>query len=213
MYAIFENGSKQYKACIGDLVKVENLNRKVGDTVEFPVVMTADDNGIQTGAAVKDLKVKAEVILNGKDKKIIVFKYKAKKNERKKQGHRQPFTQVKITAIGAVSEEKKPAPKKAAKPVEAEVKAEAAKEEVKTESVKEVKEAKTEVKKPAEKKPAKTEVKEVTPAAETNTELKEPVVKPVTKKTTAKKTAEIKVVSAEKKPAAKKPAVKKEKAE
>lgn len=202
MYAIFENGSKQYKACIGDLVKVENLNKKVGDTVEFPVVMTADENGIQAGAAVKDLRVKAEVILNGKDKKIIVFKYKPKKNERKKQGHRQPYTQVKVTAIGAASEEKKPAPKKAVKNAETELKA-----EVKAEATTE---AKAEVKKPAEKKPAKTEVKEVKPAVEAEAEFKEPVVKPVAKKTATKKTAEIKVVSAvaEKKPAAKKTAAK-----
>lgn len=111
MYAIFENGSKQYKACVGDLLKVEKLNAEVGSSVEVPVVLTADENGIAAGAEVKDVKVTCEVVSHGKDKKIIVFKYKAKKNERKKQGHRQPYTQVKVTAIGAAE---KPAPKKTA---------------------------------------------------------------------------------------------------
>jgi len=112
MYAIFENGSKQYKACVGDLVKVEKLNAEVGSTVEFPVILTADEKGIAAGAEVNGLKVTAEVVSQGKEKKIIVFKYKAKKNERKKQGHRQPYTQIKITAIGAAE---KPAKKTAAK--------------------------------------------------------------------------------------------------
>lgn len=130
MYAIFENGSKQYKAAVGDLIKVEKLDAKVGDTVEFPVILTADETSIHVGKEVEGLKVKAEVVLQGKDKKIIVFKYKPKKNERKKQGHRQPFTQIKITAIGDAGEvkEKKPAAKKTAKKaaaVEAPVEAQA----------------------------------------------------------------------------------------
>ena len=119
MYAIFENGSKQYKVSVGDLVKVEKLNAAVGSTVQFPVILTADEKGIQVGKEVENVKVSCEVVAQGKDKKIIVFKYKAKKNERKKQGHRQPYTQVKVTAIGAPAA-KKAAPKKA----EAEAKAE-----------------------------------------------------------------------------------------
>ena len=115
MYAIFDNGGKQYKACIGDLVKLEKLAGKVGDGVEFPVVLLSDDKGVQVANEVADLKVKAEIVSEGKDKKIIVFKYKPKKNERKKQGHRQPYTMVKVTAIGAVSEEKPAAKKPAAK--------------------------------------------------------------------------------------------------
>ena len=106
MYAIFENGGKQYKASVGDLVKLEKLGKKVGETVEFPVIMTADDKGVQVG-----VKVTAQIVSEGKDKKIIVFKYKPKKNERKKQGHRQPYTMVKVTAIGAGEA---PAPKKTA---------------------------------------------------------------------------------------------------
>lgn len=135
MYAIFENGSKQYKAAVGDLIKVEKLHAEVGETVEFPVILTADETTILTGKDVEGVKVKAEVVLQGKDKKIIVFKYKAKKNERKKQGHRQPYTQIKVTAIGdaeAVKEAKKPAAKKPAKKkaaVEAPAEAEEAKAE------------------------------------------------------------------------------------
>ena len=101
MYAIFENGNKQYKASVGDVVKVEKLDAQVGATVEFPVILTAADKGVQVGAEVTGVKVTAEVLSQGKDKKIIVFKYKPKKNERKKQGHRQPYTQVKLTSIGA----------------------------------------------------------------------------------------------------------------
>ena len=113
MYAIFENGSKQYKASVGDTVKVEKLDAQVGATVTFPVILTADDKGIAVGKDVEKVTVTAEVISQGKEKKIIVFKYKAKKNERKKQGHRQPYTQIKVTAIGA-AEAKKPRAKKAA---------------------------------------------------------------------------------------------------
>ena len=121
MYAIFENGSKQYKVSEGDLLKVEKLDANVGDTVQFPVVLTADEKGIQVGKEVENVKVTCEIVSFGKEKKIIVFKYKAKKNERKKQGHRQPYTQIKVTAIGAaeVKAEKKAAPKKKAEPKEA----------------------------------------------------------------------------------------------
>ena len=115
MYAIFENGNKQYKVSEGDLLKVEKLNAEIGSTVEFPVILTADEKGIQVGKDVEAVKVTAEVVSQGKEKKIIVFKYKAKKNERKKQGHRQPYTQVKVTAIGAPAA-KKAAAKKAEAP-------------------------------------------------------------------------------------------------
>ena len=99
MYAIIENGSKQYKVCEGDVVRVEKLKTNVGDSVDFKVVMISDENGVKTGADVASAKVSAKVEAQDKFRKIIVFKYKAKKNERKKQGHRQPFTQVKIEKI------------------------------------------------------------------------------------------------------------------
>lgn len=115
MYAIFDNGNKQYKVSVGDTVKVEKLAANVGDVVTFPVVMTADDDGkIACGGEVEKVVVTAEVTGHGKDKKIIVFKYKAKKNERKKQGHRQPYSTVKVTAIGAAEAKKKAPAKKAA---------------------------------------------------------------------------------------------------
>ncbi len=117
MYAIFENGNKQYKVSVGDTLKVEKLAAIVGDSVSFPVVLTADEATICVGKEVENVKVTAEVIRQGKEKKIIVFKYKAKKNERKKQGHRQPYTEIKVTAIGA-PETKKRTAKKAAKPAE-----------------------------------------------------------------------------------------------
>ncbi len=101
MYAIVENGSKQYKAEVGSVIRFEKLNAQVGDKVEFSVLMVSDENGIKVGEDAKAFKVVGEVLEQGKDKKVVVFKYKAKKNERKKQGHRQPFTAVKILEIAA----------------------------------------------------------------------------------------------------------------
>lgn len=111
MYAIFENGSKQYKVEVGDTVKVEKLDAEVGATVTFPVVMTAEDGTVKVGKDVANMTVTAEVVAQGKEKKILIFKYKAKKNERKRQGHRQPYTAVKVTAIKKAT---KPRAKKAA---------------------------------------------------------------------------------------------------
>ena len=99
MYAIIDNGNKQYKVAEGDVIRVEKLSAIEGDAVSFKVLMVADENGIKTGAEVANAKVSATVVKQDKAKKIIVFKYKAKKNERKKQGHRQPFTAVKVEKI------------------------------------------------------------------------------------------------------------------
>ena len=99
MYAIIENGGKQYRVSEGDVVKVEKLNAEVGAEVSFNVVMVSDGDAIKVGADVANAKFTATVEKQDKYKKIIVFKYKAKKNERKKQGHRQPFTAVKIAKI------------------------------------------------------------------------------------------------------------------
>ena len=101
MYAIVENGSKQYKAEVGQVIRFEKLSANVGDKVELNVLMVSDENGIKVADEAKAFKAVGEVIEQGKDKKIIVYKYKAKKNERKKQGHRQPFTAVKILEIVA----------------------------------------------------------------------------------------------------------------
>lgn len=99
MYAIIENGGKQYKVSEGDVVKVEKLNAEVGAEVSFDVVMVSDGESVKVGKDVGNAKVTATVTAQDKYKKIIVFKYKAKKNERKKQGHRQPFTAVRIEKI------------------------------------------------------------------------------------------------------------------
>lgn len=101
MYALIETGGKQYKVADGDLVRVEKLDLEVGDTAVFDkVLLVADGDDIKIGAPYIDgAKVEAEVTAQDKHKKIIVYKYKAKKNYRKKQGHRQPYTEIKIKAI------------------------------------------------------------------------------------------------------------------
>ena len=99
MYAIIENGGKQYKVSEGDVVRVEKLPAEVGAEVTFHAVLVSDGETVKTGSDVKNAKVTATVEAQDKFRKIIVFKYKAKKNERKKQGHRQPFTAVKIEKI------------------------------------------------------------------------------------------------------------------
>ncbi len=101
MYAIIENGSKQYRVTEGDVVKFEKLNAEVGQKVEFNVLLVSDENGIKVGNDAASFKAQGEVLAQDKYKKIIVFKYKAKKQIRKKQGHRQPFTAVKIESISA----------------------------------------------------------------------------------------------------------------
>ncbi len=99
MYAIIENGGKQYKVSEGDVVRVEKLKANVGDEVTFNVLMVGGEGDVKVGKEVEGAKVTAKVEAQDKFRKIIVFKYKSKKNERKKQGHRQPFTQVKIESI------------------------------------------------------------------------------------------------------------------
>jgi large subunit ribosomal protein L21 len=98
MYAIIENGSKQYKVNEGDVVKFEKIDAEVGATVDFKVLLISD-NGIKVGDTIANAKVTGTVLKQDKYRKIIVYKYKAKKNERRKQGHRQPFTAVKIEKI------------------------------------------------------------------------------------------------------------------
>ena len=101
MYAIIANGNKQYKVAVGDVVSLEKLSAAVGEKVEFPAIFVSDESGIKTAGDAATYKVTAEVLAQDKAKKIIVYKYKAKKNERKKQGHRQPFTKIKVVDIAA----------------------------------------------------------------------------------------------------------------
>ena len=101
MYAIIQTGGKQYKVAVGDEVLVEKLNAEVDAEVEFETLLVADDAGVKIGTPVLEgVKVKGKVLDQGKAKKVVVFKYKPKKNIRKKQGHRQPYTKVQILSIG-----------------------------------------------------------------------------------------------------------------
>lgn len=101
MYAIIQTGGKQYKVQAGDEVFVEKLDAEEGDEVSFDVLLVSDENGVQVGKPlVQGIKAKAKVTGHGKGNKVIVFKYKPKKDYRKKQGHRQPFTRVEILSIG-----------------------------------------------------------------------------------------------------------------
>jgi len=97
MYAVFETGGKQYRVTLEDIVYVEKLDVEAGQEVVFENVLLVDDK--IGNPYVKGAKVIASVEKHGKNKKIIVFKYKAKKNYRKKQGHRQPYTKLKIVKI------------------------------------------------------------------------------------------------------------------
>ncbi len=101
MYAVIETGGKQYRVQEGDVLFVEKLDANEGDTVSFDkILLMSKDGDIVAGKPyVENVKVEASVLAQGKAKKIIVFKYKAKKNYRKKQGHRQPFTKVKVEKI------------------------------------------------------------------------------------------------------------------
>ncbi len=103
MYAIIQTGGKQYKVAEGDVVRVEKLAAAEGETVEFDRVLTVVKEGevIVGKPVVEGAKVTAKVEAQGKDKKILVFKYKAKSNYRRRQGHRQPFTKVVIEKIEA----------------------------------------------------------------------------------------------------------------
>ncbi len=101
MYAIIETGGKQYKVSEGDVLQVEKLQASEGETVELDKVMAiSKDDGLTVGTPwIENAKVTATILNHGKKDKIIVFKYKPKKNYRKKQGHRQPYTQLKIEKI------------------------------------------------------------------------------------------------------------------
>ena len=103
MYAIIRSGGKQFRAEPGQTIKIPTLQAEVGDTVTFDdVMLTATDDGITVGTpSVEGAKVTGEVVEHGKGKKVIVFKWKRRKNYRKKQGHRQKFTAVRIDEITA----------------------------------------------------------------------------------------------------------------
>lgn len=121
MYAVIKTGGKQYRVQEGDVITIEKLNANVGDKVEFDEVLVLGEGAdIKVGTPFLDgVKVFGTVTENGKGKKVIIFKYKSKKDYRKKQGHRQPYTMVEITGLGT-DKPAKVAPKAEAAPAAAE---------------------------------------------------------------------------------------------
>ncbi len=101
MYAIIETGGKQYKVAEGDVIKVEKLAVEAGQDYDFDkVLVVAKDSDVTVGAPyVSGAKVSASVLGDGKEKKVVIYKYKPKKGFHKKKGHRQPFTQLQIKSI------------------------------------------------------------------------------------------------------------------
>lgn len=102
MYAIIATGGKQYKVEEGDVIKVEKLGVEAGETVTFDQVLVVSDGETKVGTPTVDgASVTATVVSEGKAKKVIVYRYKRKTGYHKKNGHRQPFTQVKIEKINS----------------------------------------------------------------------------------------------------------------
>ncbi len=124
MYAIIETGGKQYRVQEGDVIRVEKLKAEAGEVVNFDhVLVLGEGEGAKVGTPYTGDVVEGKVVESGKGKKVIIFKYKAKKDYRKKQGHRQPYTAVEILSVGTAKAPVKEAPK-----AEAEAKAEASEE-------------------------------------------------------------------------------------
>ena len=101
MYAIIATGGKQYKVSEGDIIKVEKLDANIDDTVTFDQVVAVSDGTLKVAKDVEKATVSATVLSQGRDKKVIVYKYKRKSGYHKKNGHRQAYTQVKIDKINA----------------------------------------------------------------------------------------------------------------
>lgn len=100
MYAIIECGGKQYKVEKDMLVKVEKIDKEIGEVIELNALMLVDDNGnVKAGSDANGVKVSAKINAQNKFPKIYIFHYKSKKNIRKRQGHRQPYTELKILSI------------------------------------------------------------------------------------------------------------------
>ncbi len=104
MYAIIESGGKQYRAEEGKVIRVEKLPVEKGETVVFDrVLMLNNDSGSKIGRPyVEESRVEGKMVASGRGRKIIVYKYKRKKNYRRKQGHRQPYTDILITGISGL---------------------------------------------------------------------------------------------------------------
>ena len=101
MYAVFRTGGKQFRAEPGKMIRIPSLDLEPGEAVTFQdVLLASDGNEVQVGSpVVEGASVKAEVVRHGRDRKIIVFKRKRRKKYRRKQGHRQGFTEVRVDEI------------------------------------------------------------------------------------------------------------------
>ena len=99
MYAIIATGGKQYKVSEGDVIKIEKVDVEAGDSVTFNRVIAVSDGILKVGEEAAKATVTAEVLEQGRGKKVVVYKYKRKTGYHKKNGHRQPYTQVKIEKI------------------------------------------------------------------------------------------------------------------
>jgi large subunit ribosomal protein L21 len=172
MYAIIESGGKQYKVQPGDVIKVEKLDLKDGAKVKIEEVLAiSDDKTFSTGTPyLEAATVSAVVKGEGKGKKVIVYKYKSKKDFHKKKGHRQPYTELEIDkivfegkTIGSKPEKKKAEPKKE------KVEVAEADDAKKADTAKEEKPAKTDKAPKAEKPEAKAEKPEAAPAEKAQT--------------------------------------------
>ena len=115
MYAVIETGGKQYRVKEGDVIVVEKLKAEVGEKVEFDrVLCLGEGDKVTIGQPYLDSAVTGQIVENGKGEKVIIFKYKSKKDYRKKQGHRQPFSKVEILSLDGKPTQKREAPKASA---------------------------------------------------------------------------------------------------
>ena len=102
MYAVIKTGGKQYRVTEGQRLRVEKLGGQPGEAVEFKEVLLIGGDSLKIGQPlVAGATVRAEIVAHARDKKIIVFKFRRRKNYRRKMGHRQPYTELKITGIKA----------------------------------------------------------------------------------------------------------------
>lgn len=101
MFAVIATGGKQYRVSQGDIIYVEKLNNEINDKISFDVLMLESENGVEVGTpTLVGAKVEGTVLAQVKGEKIIIYKYKSKKNYHRKAGHRQKYTKVEITSIG-----------------------------------------------------------------------------------------------------------------
>ena len=109
MYAVIETGGKQYRVTEGDVINIEKLDAEAGKAITIKEVLIVEKDGETLVGApyVSGASVKADVLEHGKGKKVVIYKYKAKKDSKKKQGHRQPYTQLQIKSIAVRASRKK----------------------------------------------------------------------------------------------------------